>query len=90
MGNSWGHAVRRLTDREIALLRSWDERRTYTSRYRNAGCRTGKCDNDATHVVSYRYITGRGFRVSSPERNVCDEHAAKFRAKHGLSEPTSG
>jgi hypothetical protein len=36
--------------------------------------------------VSYKYITGRGFRVSSPEQNVCDEHAAKFRAKHGLPE----
>ena len=86
MSSSWGHKIRRLTDREIALLRSWDERRTDISRDRNAGCRTGKCDNDATHAVSYKYITGRGFRVSSPEQNVCDEHAAKFRAKHGLPE----
>ena len=85
MSSSWGHKIRRLTDREIALLRSWDEG-TDTSRYRNAGCRTGKCDNDATHAVSYKYITGRGFRVSSPEKNVCGEHAAKFRAKHGLPE----
>jgi hypothetical protein len=86
VASSWGHTVRRLTDREIALLRSWDERRTDTSGYRNAGCRTGNCDNDATYAVSYRYITGRGLRVSSPEQNVCDEHAAKFRAKHDLPE----
>ena len=86
MGSSRRYTIRRLTDREIALLRSWDERRTYTSRHRNAGCTTGKCDNDATHAASYRYVTGRGFRVSSAERNVCDEHAAKFRAKHDLPE----
>jgi hypothetical protein len=84
VGSSWGHTIRRLTDREIALLRSWDERRTYTGRHRNAGCTTGKCDNDATHAVSYRYVTGRGFRVSSAEKNVCDAHAAKFCARHDL------
>lgn len=71
MGSSWDHAVRRLTEEEIAfrVRQDWP-------------CSTGKCRETVSHATSYRYVTGRGGRVSFSERLVCAAHAERFAAKH--------
>lgn len=71
MGNSWGHAVRRLTEDEVA-------------RYASHGwvCTAGKCREPVTHLTEYSYVTGRAGRTSWAARKVCAAHAEKFAAKH--------
>lgn len=76
MSNSWGHAIRRLTDGE--------RDQQYRLGYR---C-SGKCTEKATFATSYRYVTGRAGRVSWAERYACDTHAQRFAAKHDLELPT--
>jgi hypothetical protein len=90
LGRSWGHAIRRLTDDEIAFVRArhaWWIAKYPDWPYRpGTACRTGKCDEDATHAVSYSYVTGRSGRVTWAEKRVCGGHAEKFRVKHDLPE----
>ena len=72
MPNSWGHA--------ISLLPRGAPQRRHP-------CTAPWCDQLATHLTVYNYITGKAGRVSFASRGVCDDHAAKFRAKHHLAEP---
>lgn len=73
MSQSWGHAVRRLTEAQAALdaLHDWK-------------CRTGKCGEPVTHITQYSYVTGRAGRVSFSQRRVCTGHAERFAAKHEI------
>jgi hypothetical protein len=75
MSNSWGHAIRRLTEPEAE------------QRARHGQTCTGRCVAPATYATTYSYVTGQAGRVSWAERYACDEHAARFAAKHGLSLP---
>jgi hypothetical protein len=74
MSNSWGHSVRPLTEADLARNKrlGWEK------------CRTGKCQEPATHATHYNYVTGRAGRVSWSERHVCTAHAEKFAASHGV------
>ena len=72
---SWGHAIRPLTEQEQATAAG-------TGR---ATCATGRCTEQATHLATYSYITGRSGRVSSAARGVCTPHAEKFAAQHNLT-----
>lgn len=72
---SWGHAIRPLTEQEQAS----------NARTGRATCATGRCTEQATHLTTYRYVTGRSGRVSSAARGVCPTHAEKFAAQHNLT-----
>lgn len=69
---SWGHA--------ISLLPQGDWHRRHACVRRN-------CDQLATHLCVYNYVTGQQGRVSWATRSVCDVHAERFRTKHDLPEP---
>lgn len=64
---------------EVSLLAEDEVRRRAQ---RDGHCSTGKCRDRATHLTSYRYVTGRAGRVGSAERAVCTAHAERFAAKH--------
>jgi len=72
---SWGHAIRPLTEQEQAS----------NARSGRATCGTGRCTEQATHLTTYKYVTGRAGRVSSASRHVCTAHADTFAAKHDLA-----
>jgi hypothetical protein len=72
MPNSWGHA--------ISLLPRGAPQRRHP-------CAAPVCDQLATHLSVYNYITGKAGRASWAARGVCDLHAERFRAKHQLPEP---
>jgi len=74
MGRSWGHVVRQLTDAEIDHYDRWDERCAVSP----------KCQDQATHLTAYDYVTGRAGRVTDSRRRACTPHAEKFAAKHGI------
>ena len=69
---SWGHAI-------SLLPRGAPQRRQ--------PCTAHPCDQLATHLTVYNYVTGRAGRLSWASRGVCDTHASKFRVKHNLPEP---
>jgi hypothetical protein len=46
-----------------------------------------RCPEPPRYLYRYDYITGRRGRVSWAERNVCEAHARKIAAKHGLPWP---
>lgn len=71
MGSSWGHAVARLDPETIDEHDRWGRR-----------CSARRCIEPVTHVISYRYVTGRAGRVSWAERRVCDDHAARFAKRY--------
>ena len=71
MGSSWGHAAARLDPETIDEHDRWGRR-----------CSARRCVEPATHVTSYRYVTGRAGRVSWAERRVCDSHAARFAQRY--------
>lgn len=82
MGNSWGHSIRLLTEREREQNRVYIEkygRRWYTC--------TGKCQEEAVYATEFCYVTGRRGRVSTMERKACAEHGRRFAEKHGLDLP---
>lgn len=81
--STWAHSIRLLTAAEREHNARMIER--YGRRYYTCGVRS--CDADATHAVGWRYVTGRGGRVSSTEKQRCETHALKFAAKHGLEMP---
>lgn len=68
---SWGHAI-------SVLPRGAPQRRHPCA---------ARCDQIATHLAVYNYVTGRAGRISFASRGLCDLHAERFRAKHGLPEP---
>jgi hypothetical protein len=88
MSDSWGHTLQRLSEQRLAELAASDQRRIE----RGGGYDYGRCtmgriathQDRATYSASYNYVTGRAGRVSWAEKLVCDEHAAKFAAKHGI------
>jgi hypothetical protein len=88
MSESWGHSLERLSDQRLAELAADDQRRLA----RGSGYDYGRCTmgriathtDRATYVASYNYVTGGAGRVSWASKLVCDEHAAKFAAKHGI------
>lgn len=42
-------------------------------------CRlSAKCDNESTHLLTYRYVTGRAGRTTLAEKQVCQHHATKY------------
>ena len=45
-------------------------------------CGVLHCLNEATHVCSYDYVTGRFGRISTVNMDRCREHAQKFLQKH--------
>jgi hypothetical protein len=77
MSSSWGHTIRALTADEV-------ER---SKRLGYAKCAAGKCREQRRYVTTYKYVTGRAGRVSSAQRELCGDHAAKFCRKHGLEFP---
>jgi hypothetical protein len=74
-GRSWDHAARRLTDAEADHADRWGRRCAMSP----------KCAAAVTTATSYRYVTGRGGRTTTSERTGCDDHAAKFAAKHSIA-----
>jgi hypothetical protein len=49
-------------------------------------CCSGRgCEATPVATSTYRYVTGRGGRVTTAERHLCAAHAARFAARHGLS-----
>lgn len=93
MSNAWGHNVRPLTEAEIqGQIRMgeshyfWYEKNsvptTKTKEYcihLERKCRISKkCQNESTHMLTYRYITGRVGRVSYAEKPICSHHAEKY------------
>jgi hypothetical protein len=88
VSKSWGHAVRRLTEDELARARRQDEhsagvfgREGYA--YETI-CRMPKCGERIACEIRYSYVTGRAGRTSWAAKNVCTGHAEKFAAKHGV------
>jgi hypothetical protein len=71
MSSSWDHAVTRL-DAETA-----DEHDRWGRR-----CSTSRCIEPVTHVTGYRYVTGRGGRISWAERRACNSHAVRFAQRY--------
>lgn len=49
-------------------------------------CRSPRCEAPAAFQSSYQYVTGRAGRVSTARKLLCEEHAAKFRAKYAPTE----
>ena len=45
-------------------------------------CGVLHCLNEATHVCSYDYVSGRLGRISTVNMDRCREHAQKFLHKH--------
>lgn len=84
--SAFGHYVRLATDEERAGLDRSAERFP-DSAHRWYRCGTRGCTEPVTHFVGYRYVTGRGGRISSNERRACTAHAEKFAKKHGLEMP---
>jgi hypothetical protein len=88
MSRSWGHAVGVLSDSIRAQYRRQGEleRARWGSELRGSSdvCRTGKCEEFVSHVVRYKYITGRAGRVSDCERLVCGMHAEKFAHRYDI------
>ncbi len=84
MGNSWGHTLERLSDERITEMAH--------AKACDCGCRRrrlcvmGRLDHQApaTYLATYNYVTGRAGRVSWASKHICDDHAAKFAAKHGI------
>lgn len=88
MSNSWGHAVRRLAEAEVARAKEQDEHSAEVFRregYRySTVCRMPKCQEWISHEITYNYVTGRAGRVSWAAKDVCTGHAEKFAAKNGV------
>jgi len=85
MGESWGHTLERLSaDRLAELERTAARLRLRGRQYKS--CTVGRMDHlqPATYVATYNYVTGRAGRVSWASKRLCDDHAAKFAAKHGI------
>jgi hypothetical protein len=94
MSKAWGHNVRKLTEEEILQQinsgKSWyqfqiehpQEGRTPDEKkciHYERKCRiSSKCDNECTHLLTYRYVTGRAGRVSFAEKPICEHHAQKY------------
>jgi hypothetical protein len=72
---TWDHAARRLTPAEIDRFDRWGD---------VCGA-SPKCQQQATCMLSYSYITGRAGRGSTAHKRACDGHANKFAAKHGIT-----
>lgn len=42
-------------------------------------CRiSGKCGNESSFMLTYRYVTGRAGRTSFAEKQICEHHAQKY------------
>jgi hypothetical protein len=98
VSQSWGHAVRPMTETEIAFARREHERPSWFQQSEeefaaaakgwnaeDRRCKAGRCKEDSEFVVAYYYITGRAMRTSSAKKNVCLDHAMKFAAANGLA-----
>lgn len=95
MSKAWGHNVRPMTDEEIQYqIRCGERRYQYQIGHPKEGitpdraksvhyerkCRiSGKCQNECTHMLTYRYVTGRAGRTTFAEKPVCEVHAAKYQ-----------
>ena len=94
MAKAWGHNVRPLTEQEIQSQtnsgKSWyqwklehpqegetpDESKCI---HYERKCRiSGKCQNESTYMLTYRYVTGRAGRISYAEKPICEHHAEKY------------
>jgi hypothetical protein len=93
MANSWGHNVRPLTEQEIESQINYGKRlyqfelEHHKEREPNENkcihyyrkCRISKkCQNESTHMLTYRYVTGRAGRTSFAEKPICEHHAKKY------------
>lgn len=76
MSRSWGHSVRLLPD---------DEREMYARHDWSCGSRN--CNEPVTHMLGYRYVTGRAGRISSAEKRACPKHAEAFAKKYEVEMP---
>lgn len=94
MSKSWGHTIRPLTEEEIQKQikdgELWYQYRVdnplegflpdkdkFVAKERK--CRiSSKCCNKSTHILRYKYVTGKAGRVSWAEKQVCAVHAEKY------------
>lgn len=83
-GKAWGHTVEAMSPEQAARYR---ELRQQTTKWRQWACVVPRCLRVAQYRVTYRYVTGRGGRVSQARREYCREHAALFSTRHGLTMP---
>lgn len=81
--STWAHSVRLATADEVERNERMRER--YGPRFYT--CTTRGCDEPITHFVGWRYVTGKGGRVSSTERGRCLAHAESFAKKNSLEMP---
>lgn len=72
MPRSWNHRARRLDPDDIDHYDRW-------GRLCTAGRR---CPGQATHLITYDYVTGRAGRVSDSSRIACETHATRFATRH--------
>lgn len=67
--------------------KSWEETSIEWATERRR-CSIGNgCPEPAEYVAKWDYITGRAGRQSWREVWACDQHAARYAAKHGLELP---
>lgn len=99
MGNSWGHSVRPLTKEEIDYQtksgENWYQFQVDNPRpdrtpdkercvHHERKCRiSAKCQNLSSHMLTYRYVTGRDGRTSYAEKPICEHHAQKYLVPSG-------
>lgn len=94
MSKAWGHTVRLLTEQEIShAIEMGKSHWEYCKNNPNGRpvpeeaeiirlerkCRiSSKCQNQATKMLRYKYITGRAGRISWADKPICDHHASKY------------
>jgi hypothetical protein len=89
MSNSWDHTLEQLSVHELFRLARHDLKfaAKFGDGYRTHGmCSIGRTSHQepACYEHSYRYVTGRGGRLSWAAKLVCADHAAKVANKYGI------
>jgi hypothetical protein len=77
--SAWGHALRRLTERERGTPGSW-------ASTCSAGGRP-RCEQPTLFAFTYSYVTGRRGRVSWAQKNLCHAHAERAAKRYQLALP---
>lgn len=68
--------------------RSWDHVvELYPDVRSDHGCVAPQCRALIEFRCSYRYVTGRGGRISTARRAYCREHATRFAKRHRVAMP---
>lgn len=82
MTSSTAHAFRIVELTAVELERMSSNRGAESD---PARMRCQLCATPFTHLVSYRYVTGRRGRIGLAVREYCEVHALRFAKKNGVT-----